>query len=159
VERFACVAALDVVEQLHLVSSPSLGVETLARAEIVPTRGVVAAGLPRMHDLDQARAASTVAQKVDQRPLRRFDQTDGHLDAPPKEFRDGVTEHRRLGDGRRARSTPELDGPLRIELVAHVGDETRRVDRGERRREFADRPLGRAQFSPDQGVKAAVPEP
>ena len=55
--------------------------------------------------------------------------------------------------------SPEIDRHLRIELVAHVGNEAGTVLKFEDAPELGDRPIRPVEVGPDQGVETGIPEP
>src|SRR3954470_12089379 len=82
------------------------------------------------------------------------------IDPAAREFRDGVSVHRRLGDRRGAGSSPEVSETVGVLLVVDVRDEASAlVLAPEHVGELRYRALAVAERGPDHGVKARVPQP
>ena len=148
-------------KQIDLMSTPHVEIEAGARAVVIPTGRVVTAGLPRVHHGDQTRlrVASPVTHQEPEAsvgPLREFV---GHVDPPAAEFGDRVAVHRRLGDRGAPYPSPEVGWHLRVELVAHVGNEAGAVLEFEDAPELGHRPVRPVEVGPDQGVETGIPEP
>lgn len=99
-ERTTGRTELERREQIDLVSTPHVEIEAGARAVMIPTGRVVAAGLPRVHHGDQTRLriADPVTQQEPETCVGSFGEFVGHVDPPAAKLRDRVAVHRRLGD-------------------------------------------------------------
>lgn len=99
-ERTTGRTELERREQIDLVSTPHVEIEAGARAVMIPTRRVVAAGLPRVHHGDQARlqVASSVTHQKPEASVGSLGEVVGHVDSTAAELGDRVAVHRRLGN-------------------------------------------------------------
>jgi hypothetical protein len=129
-----------------------------AGAPVVPAGAVVAAALPRMAQRHQPIDTSALVEQEAKASGGRLHEV-VDVDAAPRELGDGVTEHRRLGDGGPSLPPPErrmVCGPV---LVVDVGDEAERALRAEEVGQLAVGPVALPEHGPGDGVEARVPQP